>query len=65
MLPWFNEKMEPRFNKYLKPGARIVAHDIGVEGWEPAKTLMLPGYELKIGGYKHQHTLYLWRTGER
>lgn len=45
MLPWFNEKMEPRFKAFLKAGARIVAHDLGIEGWETAKTLMLPGYE--------------------
>ena len=61
MLPWFNEKMKPNLKKYLKPGARIVAHDFGIEGWKPDKTVKLPGYELKPGGYKHQHTLYLWR----
>jgi cyclopropane fatty-acyl-phospholipid synthase-like methyltransferase len=60
MLPWFNERMKPNFKKMLKPGTRIVAHDFGIEGWRPDKTLKLPGYELKPGGYKHQHTLYLW-----
>ena len=65
MLPWFNERMKPSFEKYLKPGARIVAHDFGIEGWEPDKTVKLPRYELKLGGYKHQHTLYLWRMSER
>ena len=62
MLPWFNEEMKPNFKKYLKPGARIVAHDFGIEGWEPDKTVKLPDTELKLGGYKHQHTLYLWRN---
>jgi cyclopropane fatty-acyl-phospholipid synthase-like methyltransferase len=61
MLPWFNEKMKPNFQKYLKPGARIVAHDFGIEGWKPDKTVILPEFELKPGGYKHQHTLYLWK----
>ncbi|HEX9786523.1 MAG TPA: class I SAM-dependent methyltransferase, partial [Candidatus Binatia bacterium] len=61
MLPWFNEKMKPNFHKMLKPGARIVAHDFGIRGWEPDKTVRLPGYELKPGGYKHQQVLYLWR----
>jgi hypothetical protein len=28
------------------------------------KVVKLPGYELKIGGYKHQHILYLWRIGD-
>jgi cyclopropane fatty-acyl-phospholipid synthase-like methyltransferase len=61
MLPWFNEAMKPSFKKYLKPGARIVAHDFGIAGWEPDKTVKLPGFELKPGGYKHQHVIYLWR----
>jgi precorrin-6B methylase 2 len=64
MLPWFNEKMKPSFQKYLKPGARIVAHDFGIEGWEPDATVKLPGPENKIGGLVHYHTLYLWRMGK-
>lgn len=61
MLPWFNAKMKPNFKKMLKPGARIVAHDFGIDGWEPDQTVKLPGYELKPGGYKHQHIIYLWK----
>lgn len=61
MLPWFNEKMKPNFRKYLKPGARIVAHDFGIEGWKPDETLKLPQIEVKPGDYKHQHVIYLWR----
>jgi cyclopropane fatty-acyl-phospholipid synthase-like methyltransferase len=61
MLPWFNETMKPNFQKYLKPGARIVAHDFGIEGWEPAKTEKLPEIEYRSGGYQHQHILYLWK----
>ena len=64
MLPWFNEAMKPSFKKYLKPGARIVAHDFGIEGWEPDKTVKLPDPEKKIGGLIHYHTLYLWRIGK-
>lgn len=61
MLPWFNEAMKPSFKKYLKPGARIVAHDFGIEGWQPDKTVKLPDPEKKSGGLIHYHTLYLWR----
>lgn len=61
MLPWFNEAMKPRFKKYLKPGTRIVAHDFGIEGWEADVTVKLPGWEIRPGGYKHQHVLFLWR----
>jgi len=65
MLPWFNEAMKPNFKTMLKPGARIVAHDFGIEGWEPEKTEKLPGFELKAEGHKHQHVIYLWRMLER
>ncbi len=61
MLPWFNEAMKPNFQKYLKPGSRIVAHDFGIEGWTPIKTEKLPEIEHRSGGYNHQHVLYLWK----
>jgi len=64
MLPWFNEAMKPSLRRQLKPGSRIVAHDFGIEGWEPDETVKLPDYEEKIGGYKHQHTLYLWKMSK-
>ena len=65
MLPWFNEAMKPNFQKMLKPGARIVAHDFGIEGWEPDKTVKLPEIEIMPGGRRHQHTIYLWRIGRQ
>jgi len=65
MLPWFNEAMKPSLQKYLKPSARIVAHDFGIEGWEPEKTEKLGEIEIKPGGLRHQHTLYLWRMSKR
>jgi cyclopropane fatty-acyl-phospholipid synthase-like methyltransferase len=61
MLPWFNAAMKPNFEKYLKPGTRIVAHDFGIEGWSPIKTEKLPDLEYRGGGYKHEHILYLWK----
>jgi cyclopropane fatty-acyl-phospholipid synthase-like methyltransferase len=65
MLPWFNEAMKPNFKKMLKPGARIVAHDFGIEGWEPDKTEKLPKIDIMAGGRKHQHIIYLWRINEQ
>jgi cyclopropane fatty-acyl-phospholipid synthase-like methyltransferase len=62
MLPWFNEAMKPRFKELLRPGVRIVAHDFGIEGWEPDYTIKLPEPEIKNGGYKHYHVLYLWHV---
>ena len=60
MLPWFNEAMKPSFKKYLKPGARIVAHDFAIAGWQPDKSVKLTEPEKKTGGLMHYHTLYLW-----
>ena len=60
MLPWFNAKLAPNLKKYLPPGAWIVAHDFGIEGWPPERTVKLPRWEIRRGGYKHQHVLYLW-----
>ena len=54
MMPEFNAKLRPNLEK-LKPGARVVSHDFGIEGWAPAKVERLPG------GMLHNHTLYLWR----
>lgn len=64
MLPWFNEAMKPSFKKFLKPGARIVAHDFGIEGWEPDKTEKLTVPERKASNFLHYHTIYLWRIGQ-
>jgi cyclopropane fatty-acyl-phospholipid synthase-like methyltransferase len=64
MLPWFNEAMKPNFKKFLKPGSRIVAHDFGIEDWEPDKTEKLPEPEQKVGGFLHYHTIHLWRIGK-
>jgi cyclopropane fatty-acyl-phospholipid synthase-like methyltransferase len=61
MLPWFNDAMKPNFNRYLKPGARIVAHDFGIEGWKPDKTEKLLKPEKKFGGFLHYHTIHHWR----
>jgi cyclopropane fatty-acyl-phospholipid synthase-like methyltransferase len=64
MLPWFNEAMKPSFKKYLKHGSRIVAHDFGIEGWQPDKTEKFSQPENKTGGYLHYHTIHLWRVGK-
>lgn len=62
MLPWFNDAMRPIFQKQLKPGSRIVAHDFGIEGWPPTKVEKLPQIERTPGGYVHQHVIFLWKV---
>ena len=32
-----NEKLRPRLERYLKPGARVVSHDYAIPGWKPSK----------------------------
>ncbi len=55
MLPDFNAKLRPILERGLKPGARVVAHDFGIEGWTPVKT------EKVNGTWHHTHTILLWR----
>jgi tRNA A58 N-methylase Trm61 len=33
-----NEKVKPKLETELKPGARIVSHDYEIIGWKPSKT---------------------------
>ncbi len=61
MLPWFNARLKPAFERQLRAGARVVAHDYDIEGWSPARVEKLSTIENKVGGARHQHTIYLWR----
>jgi cyclopropane fatty-acyl-phospholipid synthase-like methyltransferase len=65
MLPWFNEKMAPVLRKQLRPGARVVAHDFGIDGWEPTTMETLDKPERKFGAIKRPHKIYLWKIGAR
>jgi uncharacterized protein (TIGR03000 family) len=42
MLTEFNEKIKPQLERELKPGSRVVAHDIALKGWKPIRTVSLP-----------------------
>jgi hypothetical protein len=65
MLPWFNEKMAPVLQKQLRPGARVVAHDFGIDGWEPTTIEILDKPERRFGEIKRPHKIYLWKIGAR
>ena len=54
LLPEFNAKLRPILQKQLKPGARVVSHDFGMEGWKPDREEKIPD------GILHEHTIYLW-----
>ena len=53
-----NEKVKPKLEAELKPGARIVSHDYEVLGWKPSK---IDNFcENPRLGYP-SHTLYVYR----
>jgi SAM-dependent methyltransferase len=55
MMPEFNAKLAPKLRK-LKSGARVVAHDFGIEGWSAIKIEKMASET----GF-HVHTIYLWK----
>jgi len=58
MSPEFNAKLRPVLLQHLRPGARVVSHDFGMEEWLTDKI------EIMDGGHLHEHTIYLWKIGE-
>jgi precorrin-6B methylase 2 len=57
MLPEFMEKLEPQFQKRLKPGTRVVAHDYPFPN-------ITPDEQIEFQGPDRVHTLYLWIVKE-
>lgn len=55
LLPESNIKMRPILEAQLKKGTRIVAHDFGIGGWTPVKTITIPD-----DGEGRSHTLFLY-----
>jgi cyclopropane fatty-acyl-phospholipid synthase-like methyltransferase len=52
-----NEKVKPKLEKELGPGARIVTHDFSIPGWHYTKNLKFKE------GYR-SHTIYLYRIDD-
>ena len=55
MLPEFNAKLRPTFDRQLRSGARVVSHDFEIAGWTPVRT------EYMKGDLLHNHTIYLFQ----
>lgn len=55
LLPESNIKARPVLEAQLKKGTRIVAHDFGIGGWTPFKTMTIPD-----DGEGRSHTLFLY-----
>ena len=47
-----NEKLRPRFERFLKAGARVISHDYAVPGWKAARTEMTDD--------RHAHLIYVY-----
>jgi hypothetical protein len=54
MLPEFNAKLRPIFDKQLRPGSRVVSHDYEIQGWVPDRV------EKVKGNFVHDHTILLF-----
>lgn len=54
LLTSVNERLRPKLEKELKPGARVVSHDFEVLGWKPIKV-----EEIKEGWQGHKIYLYI------
>jgi len=54
LLTSSNEQLRPNFEKYLKPGSRVVSHDFQVRGWEPVRVE-------KATVHNREHTIYVYR----
>jgi SAM-dependent methyltransferase len=47
-----NEKLRPRFERFLKAGARVISHDYAVPGWRASRTEKTDD--------RHTHLIYVY-----
>lgn len=58
LLTSSNDKLKPKFEAELKPGARVVSHDFQFRGWKAEKTVDVASETARI------HRVYVYRIGE-
>lgn len=51
-----NERMRPRLEKFLKPGARVVSNEFPIKGWKPEETV-----RVQMGSLEHK--IYVYEMG--
>lgn len=54
LLPSVNERLRPRLEKELRPGARVVSHNFLVEGWKAEQVVKVSPKD------SMEHTIYLY-----
>jgi cyclopropane fatty-acyl-phospholipid synthase-like methyltransferase len=47
-----NEKLRPRFERMLRPGARVISHDYAIPGWKATKVERTEDH--------HHHAIYVY-----
>lgn len=52
LITSLNEKLRPRFEKFLRAGARVISHDYAVPGWKPA--------HVEKTDDRHTHLIYVY-----
>jgi SAM-dependent methyltransferase len=62
MFKWFNNQMRPKLQR-LQSGSRIVAHDFGIDEWEPNRVENVDPKSDPLGELTTARTLYLWKVG--
>ena len=60
LLPRLNRKLRPRLLSQLRPGARVVSHDFGMDDWAPDRTLEVRDLFGGKEGFRVDHRLHLW-----
>lgn len=51
-----NVLLKPTFEKYLKPGTRVVSNQFPIKGWRPVETV-------KARAGSMEHTIYVYQIG--
>lgn len=51
-----NVLLKPTFEKYLKPGTRVVSNQFPIKGWKPVETV-------KARAGSMEHTIYVYQIG--
>jgi len=53
-----NEKLKPKLEKELKPGARVISHDFEIYGWRPLKVEKVVD---ESRPWPTRHTIYIYK----
>ena len=57
LLTSSNARLQPKFERTLKKGARVVSHDFAIRGWKPSRVE-------KVQVSQRTHTIYVYEVGK-